>query len=89
MATLDEGRNGRYTLSMATKPTITDLLSLNVAERILLVEDLWDSIAAFPDSVQLTENQRKELDERLEAYHRDPESGSPWEVVKARVSSRL
>lgn len=67
------------------KVTIADVLAMPVSERILFVEDIWDSIAATPDTVQLSEAQREELDRRLESYHNNPLGGSPWEEVKARV----
>jgi len=65
--------------------TVNDLLGLPVAERLQLVEDLWDSIAEVPEAIELSEDQRTELDRRLEAYHEDPESGSPWNEVKERI----
>jgi putative addiction module component (TIGR02574 family) len=61
---------------------------LSIAERILLVEEIWDSIAATPDEVPLTDAQRTELDRRLAAYEADPQAGSSWEEVKARLRSR-
>ena len=74
---------------MATKPTPSEYLSMSVPERLQLVEDIWDSIAECPEAVELTTQQRAELDRRLEAFRRDPTSGSPWEVVKARIKSKL
>lgn len=71
---------------MAAGLSISDFLALSVAERILLVEDIWDSIASVPEAVKLTEAQRQELDARLDAYAQDPAAGSPWEAVKARIS---
>ena len=62
-----------------------DFMELSVPERIQLVEDIWDSIAAVPDSVPLTEEQKDELDRRLYAYHKDPSAGSPWNLVKERI----
>ena len=56
-----------------------------MAERILLVEELWDSIAATPEAVSLTEVQEKDLRHRLQAYRENPGAGSPWEEVKARL----
>lgn len=73
---------------MVERLSISDFLALSVAERILLVEDIWDSIAGVPDAVKLSEAQRQELDARLDAYHRDPGAGSPWETVKLRISPR-
>lgn len=65
--------------------SVNDLLNLNVKERLQLVEDLWDSIADIPEAVELTAAQREELDQRLEAYHREPGLGSPWADVKRRI----
>ena len=58
---------------------------LSIPERILLVEEIWDSIAATPDEVPLSDAQRVELDRRLAAYEADPQAGSNWEEVKARL----
>ncbi len=69
--------------------SLSGVLELSVEERILFVEEIWDSIAAVPESVPLTEAQRKELDRRLEAYHKNPEAGLLWNEVKARIKSAL
>ena len=65
-----------------------DVLSLSVPERIQLVEDIWDSIAEVPESVPLSDEQKAELDRRLDAYHRNPDEGSPWGVVRERIVGR-
>jgi len=75
-------------LVMAEPLSIADVLKLSVPERIQLVEDIWDSIAAVPEAVPLTDAQREELDRRLDAYRRDPAAGSPWEEVRARIRGR-
>ena len=66
-----------------------ELLQLPVCERLRLVEAIWESIAECPKQLDLTEDQRDELDRRLEAYRKDPDAGSPWAEVKARVIARL
>lgn len=58
---------------------------LSVAERILLVEEIWDSIAATPETTLLTDAHKQDLQRRLETYRDDPKAGSPWEEVKARL----
>ncbi len=63
-----------------------DLQEHTVSERVLLVEDIWDSVATIPDAIPLTDKQREELDRRLAAYHKDPNTGSPWEEVKSRIA---
>ena len=65
-----------------------NVLSLSVPERIQLVEDIWDTIAEVPEEITLTEEQKAELDRRLEAYHLNPDEGSPWGVVRERIRSK-
>lgn len=65
--------------------SVSDVMELTVAERIELVEDVWDTISEVPESVKLTQEQKQILDERLEAYHKNPDAGSPWEDVKKRI----
>lgn len=64
-----------------------DILTLSVSERILLVEDIWDSIAELPEEISLSEAQKRELETRLAAYHEDPAAGSPWATVRERIRS--
>ena len=67
------------------KNTVAEILKLPVSQRILLVEDIWDSIVEVPQEVSLTDQQCQELDKRLEAYRQNPQKGSPWNKVKARI----
>ncbi len=67
--------------------SVADLLELSVSERIQFAEDIWDSIATMPEAVHITEKQKEELNRRLEAYHRNPNLGSPWNEVKKRILS--
>jgi putative addiction module component (TIGR02574 family) len=66
----------------------SDVMSLSVPERIQLVEDIWDSIAELPEKVLLTDGQKAELDRRLDAYHQNPNEGSPWEAVRERIRGK-
>ncbi len=68
--------------------SLADILELPVPDRIRLVEEIWDSIAEIPEAVPLTQEQKAELDRRLDAYHKDPGTGSPWAEVKARILDR-
>ena len=64
---------------------LTDILQMSVAERIQLAEDIWDSIAAVPEALPLTDVERQELDRRLEAYARNPDEGIPWDELREKV----
>lgn len=60
-------------------------LTLPVPERIKLVEDIWDSIAATPDEVQLSAEQMTEIERRLDDHKKNPQKAIPWEEVKERL----
>jgi putative addiction module component (TIGR02574 family) len=62
---------------------------LSVAQRILLVEEIWDSIADEEAEIPLTEAQRQDLQRRIAAYEANPMAGSSWEEVKARLRGQL
>ncbi len=64
------------------------LEGLSVADRMSLIEQIWDSIAAEQESLPLTQAQKDELDRRLAAYEADPTAGSTWEEVKARLQGK-
>ena len=65
-----------------------EVMSLSVSERIQLVGDIWDSIAEVPKTGPLAAEQQAELDRRLDAYHQNPDAGSPWGMVRERIRSR-
>jgi putative addiction module component (TIGR02574 family) len=58
---------------------------LSVAERILLVEEIWDSIVAEAEDLPLTEAQKQDLERRLGEYNDNPTAGSSWEDVRDRL----
>ena len=59
---------------------------LTVSERIILAEQLWDSIVDEDSAVELTERQKSELDLRLQAFLNDQDAGSSWTEVKGRIT---
>lgn len=67
---------------------LADILELPIKDRIRLVEDIWDSIAAVPEAVELTDEQMAEIERRLENYRRNPHDVVPWEEVKERLMRR-
>jgi putative addiction module component (TIGR02574 family) len=71
-------------------PNLESLQALSVAERIQLVEDLWDSIAAeapddaFPISAELG----AELDRRAAEADAAPTGGLEWSEVRRAIENR-
>jgi putative addiction module component (TIGR02574 family) len=68
---------------------VAELLELPIAERIRLVELLWDSIAAVPEAVSIPDELKAELNRRLAEFEADPEAGSRREEVRSRILQRL
>ena len=69
--------------------TRPDFLSLSVAERIQLAEDIWDSIAAeSPDSAKLTISQLQAIETRLQAHDKDPTTAVSWDQVRSELFQR-
>ncbi len=67
----------------------TNLHTLPIGERIRLVEDLWDSIAADQAGLPVTDAQKAELDRRLNAYELDGKKGREIRAVIADIKNRL
>jgi len=63
-----------------------DYTRLPVPERIRLVKDICDSIAAEDAPVELTPAQRDELERRLDYLNENPNAGIPWEEVKVKLN---
>jgi putative addiction module component (TIGR02574 family) len=64
---------------------IAEILALPVSERMRLIEAIWDSIAAVPEALPLTQWQKDELDRRLAEFASDPDSGASLEEVFAII----
>ncbi len=62
---------------------------LGIEERLTLVEELWDSIAADSRAVPLTAAQRTELDRRIAEHEANPDDVVPWEEIKTSITDRL
>ena len=62
---------------------------LSSEQRLALVEELWDSIAADSEAIPITAAQRTELDRRLSEMDADPDAGTSWEEIRSRLAARL
>ena len=67
---------------MTNLPIQLNVSELSIAERILLVQDIWDSIADEGEQIKLTVDQKAELDRRMKDYGESPEEFSTWDDVK-------
>ena len=67
------------------KPKFSDILELSIPERIQLVQDIWDTITDVPESLELTDEQKLEIDRRIEKLDRQPETSIEWSTLKERI----
>ncbi|MGC8853925.1 MAG: addiction module protein [Halothiobacillaceae bacterium] len=64
----------------------SDYLNLSLAERIQLVEDIWDSIALeAAGELDLTPTQRLEVQRRVAEHQADTSTAVAWEQVRAKL----
>ena len=69
-------------------PTSTSIFDLSPSEKLQLVEDLWDDLAATPEAVPVHDWQKEELARRKGNLSNNPASGLTWEEVKRRNQTR-
>lgn len=65
-----------------------EIKKLNLAEKIILVEDIWDEIAQSNDSVPLADWQKQELDQRMETYKKGELKTFEWQSVHERLRKK-
>ena len=68
---------------------LNEISKLSVAERILLVEAIWDTIPSQHEKDEPGEKTKKILKNRLEGHKLHPDAGSQWETVKKRILKKL
>jgi putative addiction module component (TIGR02574 family) len=61
------------------------LFKLSRAERLQLVEDLWDSIVQEEAELLVSQEKHAELRGRKERFLQHPSSARTWEQVKQRA----
>jgi len=66
----------------------SSVFDLSPAEKLQLVEDLWDDLAATPDDVPVHDWQKEELDRRKANLMANPASAVDWEEAKRRIRAR-
>ena len=62
-----------------------ELRRLSPSEKLILVTELWDDLAAHPAEVPVKPEQIAEIDRRMEAYRNGSTQVTTWEAIKARI----
>ena len=70
------------------EPGKHSVFDLSPSEKLQLVEDLWDDLAASPEAVPVHEWQKQELARRKANLKANPAPAATWEEVKQRIRNR-
>ncbi len=65
--------------------TVPGLKNLSDAEKLLLINELWDSLSSQEDVLPVPESHKAILDQRLRDHEANPEQGSTWKEVKSKI----
>ena len=68
--------------------TLNKINALNIEDRIFLVQAIWDSIAAEQVYPDLNEEQKKELDSRINDSESNPDNVLTWEEIKPSITRK-
>jgi putative addiction module component (TIGR02574 family) len=63
-----------------------EILDLSVAERISIIEKIWESIEAV-DDIKVTEAIEEELDKRLNRYNKGETKFYSWDEIKNELNT--
>jgi putative addiction module component (TIGR02574 family) len=74
---------------MSAEALLEEARKLSSSERMRIAEELWNSVWNEKAELPLTNEQREELDRRLDNLAANPDVGSPWEEVRARIERKL
>ncbi len=72
---------------MNLESIVNEVETWTVEDRLRLIEQVWGSISSESQLVDLTDEQFKDLESRLEAHREAPLTGSKWDEVEARLRS--
>lgn len=64
------------------------VFALSPAEKLQLVQDLWDDLASHPEDVPAHDGLLEELERRRMRLASDPKTASPWDEVQQRIRLR-
>ena len=67
---------------------LPEISKLSTPEKILLVEDLWDSITVDESSIPVPESHIAELDKRLERHRSAPGTLRSLDDLRTRIDKR-
>ncbi|MBC7589175.1 MAG: addiction module protein [Chitinophagaceae bacterium] len=65
---------------------INELLALPNEEKLAIAQTLWNDVNEEP--LELDDDEKKFLDERLKMYRENPDDGISWEEMKQKLKDK-
>ena len=66
-------------------PTRAEIEELSPDERLRLIDDVWETFEAAPESLELSQSHRELLERRLEQFEKDPDATVSWDEALQRL----
>ncbi len=67
---------------------VSEVSQLSIPEKIVFVEDLWDSILPVDSKIPIPDSHKNELDKRFENHLRSPEDLLSLNGLKAQIEKK-
>lgn len=64
-----------------------EIREMTVADRLKLLDEIWESLLDEPGALPLSEAQGRAIDARLEAYRLHGDQGVTWEELDRRLQA--
>lgn len=64
---------------------VTEIKQLPIADRLSVIEDIWDSIASESTQIDVPQWHREVLRQRLAAHRVNRTEGTPWPEIRRRI----
>jgi putative addiction module component (TIGR02574 family) len=64
---------------------IEAILELPAADRVAVVQEIWESVVGDAETIPLTTSQREELERRWLDFQASPDEGESWDEVEFRM----
>ncbi len=73
---------------MEPNDILREIDKLELSEKLILVEDIWDSIARNNDQLPMPEWQKQMLDKRYKSYKNGDQKLHDWNMVHESIRDK-
>jgi putative addiction module component (TIGR02574 family) len=70
---------------MSENSLLSQIRQLPISEQVDLMRDVWDSLVDSGETVGLTHEQQRDLDQRLQRHQESPDDVVSWEQARREI----